>query len=207
VDTLRIVLGLGNPGARYETTRHNLGFRVLDSLAQRKNGTFQPDPPIARLVSTARIEIAGHPLVLAKPRTYMNRSGRAALALCEMHEVDATEMLVVHDDADLELGRVRFRRSGGAGGHNGLRSLMDVLGTREFPRLKLGVRGAGRDDGDLADYVLTQFDPDEDEAVRALIELGADAVEAAAADGVERAMERFHTRRARVEDSEESEVE
>ncbi len=193
---MKIVLGLGNPGARYRSTRHNLGFRVADLLAGRGGGVFTREDTITDLALVAEVEIALEPVVLAKPRTFMNRSGRAALALCRHFDVGPLDLLVVQDDADLPLGRARIRPGGSAGGHNGIRSLISSLGTEEFPRVKLGVRGAGREDLDLAGYVLEEFLKDERASAEALTVLGADAVEAVIREGILAAMNRFNGRTA-----------
>jgi len=185
---VRIVLGLGNPGARYEGTRHNLGFRVVDELAGRGGVVFRRRDEITDLAWTVEARIGGQDTVLAKPRTFMNRSGRAALALLRRYDQTPAGLLVIHDDADLELGRLRIRPNGRAGGHNGLRSLIAALGSEEFPRIKLGVRGEGRGEADLAEYVLEDFDAGERSTASALVALGADAVEAVLDQGVERAM-------------------
>jgi len=142
----------------------------------------------------ARINDARGPVILAKPRTFMNRSGLAASALCSAHGVSPSELLVVYDDADLPLGKIRLRRKGGTGGHNGIESLVEALGTCEFPRVRLGVRGDGRGAQDLADYVLGAFGADELRRVEALVELASQAVERAIGDGLERAMNEFNGR-------------
>jgi PTH1 family peptidyl-tRNA hydrolase len=129
----------------------------------------------------------------------MNRSGRAAVALREHYGIPPEDLLVVYDDADLELGRVRIRPDGGAGGHNGMRSVITALGSEAFPRVRLGVLGQERDSTELADYVLAEFNPDEEEAARSLVLLGADAVEAALQDGIPEAMNRFNRRTAQQE--------
>jgi PTH1 family peptidyl-tRNA hydrolase len=139
-------------------------------------------------------ESDGAELVLAKPRNYMNRSGRAGAALCRHYGIVPHEMLVVYDDADLELGRIRLRPFGGAGGHNGIRSLMDSLGGGGFPRVRLGVCGESRGEQDLADYVLDRFAPDEEPIAEALVELGTEAVAASLLDGLEAAMNRYNGR-------------
>lgn len=186
--SLTIVLGLGNPGPEYEETRHNLGFRVLDRLAREWEIEFTLSRECGRKVWIAERSRGDERIVLAKPRTYMNRSGRAALALGGYYEASVGQFLVICDDADLELGRVRVREAGRAGGHNGLRSLIDVFGSVEFPRIKLGVRGAGRDECDLADYVLEPFDPDEEPVVQRLVERGTLAVRGVLESGVRAAM-------------------
>jgi PTH1 family peptidyl-tRNA hydrolase len=187
----KIVIGLGNPGVSYARTRHNLGFRVVDRVAEILGARFRRDEATPDVLTTAISGAGGHVAWLAKSRTFMNHSGRAASALCRRHDVDAGELLVVFDDADLALGRLRVRRGGGSGGHNGLRSITQALATADFARLKLGVRGAGRPAVDLADYVLAPFDEDELELVEGLVARGADAVVLALNEGLESAMNRL----------------
>jgi peptidyl-tRNA hydrolase, PTH1 family len=189
---LRIVLGLGNGGTEYRGTRHNVGFEVADVLAERTGAAFSSRGDLGRLALTATAEIAGKRIVLAKPRTLMNLSGRAAAALCRRFTAQPSDLLVVYDDADLALGRVRVRPEGGTGGHNGIRSLVEVLGTKAFPRVKLGVRGEGRDARDLADYVLDRFLPAERETVARMVVAGADAVEAVVTSGLAQAQRAFN---------------
>ena len=175
---MKIVVGLGNPGDRYRATRHNVGFRAVDLLAERHGGTFEARGDLGDKAWTARVTVSGHPVVLAKPRTFMNRSGSAVLALLRKHPVEPkTGLVIVFDDADLELGKVRVRPEGGHGGQNGMRSILEVIGTREFLRVKLGIRGTTRHETDLAEYVLRPFDPEERPAVESMIVAGADAVE------------------------------
>jgi PTH1 family peptidyl-tRNA hydrolase len=191
---LKIVLGLGNPGYAYRSTRHNMGFWVLDRVAKRRGLAFRKTGLLRRYAWV--VECGPSQVLLAKPRTFMNRSGRAAAALCRTYGAHPGEMLVVYDDADLELGRLRLRGRGGAGGHNGMRSLIEVLGTEEFPRVRLGVRGEGRGDRDLADYVLDDFHASELPVAEAMADLGADAVEGVIETGLEVAMNRYNGRRA-----------
>lgn len=181
---MKIVVGLGNPGDKYRSTRHNVGFRAVDLLAERHGGVFEARGDLGEKAWTAKVDLRGHPVVLAKPRTFMNRSGSAVLALLRRHPIETTsELIVVFDDADLELGKVRVRPEGGHGGQNGMRSILEVIGTREFLRVKLGIRGVSRDDSDLADYVLRSFDPEERPVVEGMIVAGADAVEALIEEG------------------------
>ncbi|HEX6850003.1 MAG TPA: aminoacyl-tRNA hydrolase [Candidatus Polarisedimenticolaceae bacterium] len=176
---MKIVVGLGNPGDKYRATRHNVGFRAVDLLAERHGGTFEAKGDLGDKAWTARVTLAGAPVVLAKPRTFMNRSGSAVLALLRKYPVEPkTDLIVVFDDADLELGKVRVRPEGGHGGQNGMRSILEVIGTREFLRVKLGIKGVSRLESDLADYVLGPFDPEERPVVENMIVAGADAVEA-----------------------------
>ena len=194
MDRLTIVLGLGNPGARYRATRHNVGFWVLDRLAERRRVKFRLTTEIFGRAWTAEVEGPSGPVVLAKPRTHMNRSGRAATALCRRYAAQPEQVLVVHDDADLELGRLRVRPGGRAGGHNGMRSLIDALRTDRIPRVRLGVRGAGRDDVELADYVLEDFAPDEVPIAERLADLALEAVGSVLDNGLATTMNRYNAR-------------
>jgi PTH1 family peptidyl-tRNA hydrolase len=193
---VKVVFGLGNPGEAYRRTRHNVGYRVVDLLAERTGVRLEARGEVGRKAWTARAVVAGAEVLLAQPKTFMNHSGSAALAVARKAGAAPGEILVVFDDADLELGRVRVRPEGGAGGHNGIRSLMDTLGSPAFPRVKLGIRGVGRDERDLAEYVLTDFDRDEREVVERMVGLGADAVEWVLREGVESAMQEFNGRSA-----------
>jgi len=196
VERTRIVLGLGNPGARYRWTRHNLGFRVSDRLAERMEASYRNSEEMGNRAWTAEVETPGGLVVLAKPRDYMNRSGLATLALCHHYAVGVEELTVIYDDADLKLGRLRLRTDGGSGGHRGVVSIIECLDSTSFARVRLGMRGEGRDEHELADYALQPFTADEEAIAEALVDLGADAVEALLADGVANAMNRFNGRSA-----------
>jgi PTH1 family peptidyl-tRNA hydrolase len=183
---IELVVGLGNPGADYAATRHNLGFLVVDELARRHAADRWARFHLCELTS-ARF---GSRLLLAKPLTFMNRSGAAVAWLLDHLELDLRQALVVLDDVDLGLGVLRLRRAGSAGTHNGLRDVCERVGIA-FPRLRLGVRG--RDPWqDLADYVLSPFAADEQPIARQLVERAADAVEWAVRDGLEPAMRHFN---------------
>jgi PTH1 family peptidyl-tRNA hydrolase len=188
---LKVVLGLGNEGAEYRWTRHNAGFMVVDAIADRCGATFAGRGDLGRLSLTSEAIYGGQPVILAKPRTLMNRSGQAAAALRRKGAAEPSDFIVVYDDADLAFGRVRVRPEGGAGGHNGVRSLIESLGTGAFVRVKLGVLGEGRHSRELADYVLDAFLPDERAGLTAMIDAGAAAVEAVLRDGVEAAQRAF----------------
>jgi PTH1 family peptidyl-tRNA hydrolase len=189
---LRVVLGLGNDGPEYRLTRHNVGFMVADTIALRCGATFAARGDLGRLTWTAEAEYGGQRVVLAKPRTLMNRSGQAAALLSRKFGATPSDFIVVFDDADLLFGKVRVRPEGGAGGHNGVRSLIESLAAREFPRVKLGVLGEGRHSRDLADYVLDRFHPDERPAVAAMVDVAADAVARVLKDGVEAAQRAYN---------------
>ena len=182
-----IVAGLGNPGPEYERTRHNLGWLVVDELASRHGGSFRSKFS-GRL---AELRIDGKRVALLKPETYMNESGRSLGAAARFFKAEPDALLVVHDDVDLEPGRLQARAGGGLAGHNGLRSIAQALGTQEFLRLRIGVGRPGRGDRrSVSDYVLSGFDPDED--VDALVTRSADAVETILRDGLESAQARFN---------------
>jgi PTH1 family peptidyl-tRNA hydrolase len=211
---VKLIVGLGNPGTRYRGTRHNVGFEVIDRLARRSSVGFEPAP--VNDGQLARVHGAGEQTMLAKPLTYMNRSGEAVAALQRYFRVDLGDMLVVADDVNLPLGRLRARRRGSDGGNKGLRSLIDALGTEEFARLRVGVgRGQGPQDGSrvgvpgdpgwtLSNHVLARFDADEEPEIRAAIERAADAVDVFVHDGIDAVMNRFN--RTEPIDSEESEI-
>jgi PTH1 family peptidyl-tRNA hydrolase len=182
-----LVAGLGNPGREYERTRHNVGWLVIDELARRHGGSFRSKFS-GRLAET-RVEDLR--LALLKPETYMNESGRSLGAAARFFKVDPASLLVVHDDVDLEPGRLQARLGGGLAGHNGLRSIAQALGSQDFLRLRIGVGRPGRGDRrDVADYVLSPFEPNED--ADALVARSADAVETLARDGLERAQSRYN---------------
>jgi len=183
-----LVLGLGNPGPEYAWTRHNLGFMVLDELSSRHKIPVQDR---GRLALTGTGTLLAHPVVLAKPRTYMNLSGQAAQSLAARFQVAPSRILALVDDFTIPLGRVRVRREGGTGGHNGLASLLEFLGTRAFPRIRLGI-GPLPPGRDPADFVLDEFRAEEEEALRGLVLRGADAVECWMEEGIEAAMNRFN---------------
>ena len=186
-----LVLGLGNPGDEYRRTRHNLGFRVVEALAAVRRGRWADAPGPS---AAATIEFSGRRVMLAKPLTWMNRSGLAARALIDRCALAGPAgMLVVADDLYLPLGRLRLRASGGHGGHNGLRSVIAELGTNEFPRLRLGIgRPAGDGDEDVVDHVLEAFLPEEREPVEDLVARAGQCVESFVADGIDAAMSRFN---------------
>jgi len=182
-----LVAGLGNPGGEYERTRHNAGWLVADELARRHGGSFRSK--FSGKLSELRM--GGRRVALLKPETFMNESGRSIGAALRFFKVPAAALLVVHDDVDLEEGRLQARLGGGLAGHNGLRSIAQALGTQEFLRLRIGVGRPGRGDPrSLSDYVLSEFGPETD--VDALVARAADAVETIVAEGLEAAQRRFN---------------
>jgi peptidyl-tRNA hydrolase, PTH1 family len=185
---MKLVVGLGNPGAKYEGTRHNVGFATVDLLAKRHGLTFDAAPRgIEALVGRWR----SAEVVLAKPLTFMNLSGTAIVGLLQFYKIELGDLLVIVDEAQLDTGRIRLRPWGSAGGHNGLKSAIESLGSDEFARLRIGV-GRGDERRDLADHVLARFEPEEREAVAEAIERAADAAEVFVTDGPAVAMNRFN---------------
>jgi PTH1 family peptidyl-tRNA hydrolase len=177
---VKLVAGLGNPGERYRGTRHNVGFEVVDLVAREHRLTFDAADR-ARAALTARWRRDGEMVLLAKPQTFMNVSGEAVRALVEFYKVELIDVLVVCDDVNLPLGRLRGRASGSEGGHNGLRSVAESLGTDEYARLRVGV-GRGREEEGavrrgLAGHVLAEFEPDEAPGIASAIARAAEAVQ------------------------------
>ena len=185
---MRFVVGLGNPGERYRRTRHNVGFMVLDALAARL-GRGQGREEGEAWVS--RADFSGEESLLVKPLTFMNRSGVAVAELLALKGGSSRDVVVVMDDVALDLGWLRVRERGSHGGHNGLRSVIEVLGTEEFPRVRVGIR-KGEVSADLADYVLAPFPNDDILLVQEVVGRAADAVESLIRDGAATAMNRFN---------------
>jgi peptidyl-tRNA hydrolase, PTH1 family len=183
----QLVVGLGNPGPRYAGTRHNAGFLVVDLLAERMGGRFRR----RGLCDVLEGRLADVPVVLAKPRGYMNESGGPIVAVSRFYKVPVDRLAVVHDDLDLPFGTLRLKRGGGDGGHNGLRSATAALGTRDYARVRFGIgRPPGRQDP--ADYVLRDFSAAEREDLGYLVDRAADAVEVLLAEGLEAAQNAFN---------------
>lgn len=185
---MKLIVGLGNPGAKYRNTRHNVGFAALDELARRHGVEFDSAPTEAVM---ARVRDFADPVLLAKPLTFMNLSGHAVGDLVRYFRIELADLFVLVDDANLPLARLRARARGSEGGHNGLKSIVAQLGTQEFARLRIGV-GRGQPERDLADHVLSRFDPDEREPIAAAIARAADAAEVFVTDGIAQVMNRFN---------------
>lgn len=183
-----LIVGLGNPGARYESTRHNCGFMVVEELALRVQAQFKERESEALI---ARANIEGQRVLLAKPQTFMNESGIAVSGLKRKYDVALDEVLVITDELALPLGTIRLRRSGSAGGHNGLKSIIARLGSDEFPRLRLGI-GSDHPFDDAADYVLGEFSRREREVLPTMIDRAADAVEDLLKTGIELTMSKHN---------------
>jgi PTH1 family peptidyl-tRNA hydrolase len=187
---VKLIVGLGNPGSKYAGTRHNLGFDVIDELARRRGLTFESSPADAVVARERGLDAR---VMLAKPMMFMNRSGDAVGMLSRYFRIEPESILVVVDDANLSLGRIRARSEGSAGGHNGLQSIMTALATPAFARLRLGV-GRGDSRRDLADHVLARFDDDEIGAKEEMVTSAADAAELFVDDSILAVMNRFNAR-------------
>ena len=182
-----LVAGLGNPGREYEHTRHNVGWLVLDELARRHGGSWRSKFS----GSLAEVRLGDAKLALLKPETYMNESGRSVGPAAAFFKLEPTHVLVVHDEGDFDLGRLELKDGGGLAGHNGLRSIAQVLGTQDFLRLRIGVGRPERGDRrPLADWVLANFEPHDD--ADAIVARAAEAVETLDAEGLDRTQARFN---------------
>ncbi|MCG8423941.1 MAG: aminoacyl-tRNA hydrolase [Proteobacteria bacterium] len=211
---LWLIAGLGNPGRKYERNRHNVGFRVADTLARRHGmGSFREQ--FGGEMASGRLSVAGryHRAVILKPMQFMNRSGFAIVRTAHYFDIEATNILVIHDEIDLPFGRMKLKAGGGHGGHNGLRSIIQELGSRDFLRIRLGVGKPGppppsgdsdsiaasepsrsaRRTAQVAGHVLSNFPGALEAEVTALVERAADAAEAIVSDGIRPAMNRFHS--------------
>jgi PTH1 family peptidyl-tRNA hydrolase len=182
-----LVAGLGNPGREYERNRHNVGWMVVEEIARRRGGSWRSK--FSGRLSELRLD--GARVALVKPETFMNESGRSVSAALRFFKVAPESLLVVHDEVDLELGRLQARLGGGLAGHNGLRSVAQQLGTSEFMRLRVGVGRPGRGDPrPVADYLLSDFEPEDD--AEAVVGRAAVAVETIALEGLDAAQQRFN---------------
>lgn len=184
-----LLVGLGNPGTQYENTRHNVGFLVADELAERQNA------PIQRLkfkALTNLLSISGEKVLVMKPVTYMNLSGEAVRQAVDFYKIPPERVLVVSDDTALAVGRLRIRKGGSAGGHNGLKNIIQHLGTDQFPRVRVGVGEKPHPDYDMADWVLGKFQGEDKKVIDGAVKRAADAVECLLKEGPDRAMNRFN---------------
>ena len=195
----QLVVGLGNPEPRYNKTRHNIGFDAVDALADRTQIIWSENRRFQALFGEG-IGFKGNKLRLLKPLTYMNRSGQAIRAVTDWYKLPPESVLIVYDDMDLPLGRLRLRLSGSAGGHNGMKSTIAHLGTENFPRLRIGIGKSGGEK-DTVSHVLGKFSPQESKLVNEVLQLAVDAIELALKQGVEKAMSLYNNRNLAISNS------
>lgn len=184
-----LIAGLGNPGPKYHNTRHNVGWWSLDDLAERNSAKFKATGGNSE---TAEIDIAETRVLLVKPLTYVNKSGDALRSLLRKHHIGPDRLIVIFDDLNLETGKLRIRSKGGAGGHNGMKSIISSLGTEEFARIRIGV-GRPVASSEQVDYVLGTMPPKERELVKGTAKRAAEAAETAVTDSIENAMNRYNS--------------
>ncbi|MCW2492407.1 MAG: peptidyl-tRNA hydrolase, family [Pseudonocardiales bacterium] len=190
-DDRLLVVGLGNPGPRYAATRHNAGFLVVDELAARLGGSFKSPKALSGRADVIEGRLAGQPVVLAKPRSYMNESGGPIVTASRFYKIAIENIVVVHDELDLPFGGLRLKRGGGEGGHNGLKSTTASLGSKEYARVRFGIgRPPGRQDP--AEYVLREFSAAERKELAFLVDRAADSVECLVSNGLEAAQNLFN---------------
>lgn len=182
---MKIIVGLGNPGKKYELTRHNVGFMAIDRFAEEQNINFQDKHKA--LIGTIHIE--GQKVLLVKPQTYMNLSGESLSEIVNYYKIDLEDILVVYDDIDIPLGKIRIRKKGSAGTHNGMRSIVSCLSSTEFPRMRLGI---GKGDIPLIDYVLQRFSDEELNVVNNMIEIASKAIKSYILDGIDLCMNKYN---------------
>ncbi len=185
-----LIVGLGNPGLQYEKTRHNAGFMVLDALANRLNTEINKYKFKAKLTE---IEISGKRCLVMKPETYMNNSGQAVVEAMNFYKLDVDHLVIIYDDISLEPGSMRIRRKGSDGGHNGIKSIIQLTGEDKFPRIKIGVGKKPHPKFDLADWVLSRFKDDELEKIDAVCEKACDSLELIVKGDIDTAMNKFNS--------------
>ncbi len=179
---------LGNPGREYAFTRHNLGFMVLDKFATDRSLSFSREKFKSQIASGP---VMGEKIVLVKPQTFMNLSGEAVGRFVRFYDLQLSDLLVVYDDIDIPFGRIRLRRFGGPGGHKGMKSIIEHMGTDAFPRIRVGIRGDSPV-ADLSDYVLSRFTSEEEAELGGIVQIACDAIEAVLTGPIETAMDRFN---------------
>ena len=195
---VKLIVGLGNPGLRYEHTKHNIGFRVIDALYDKitsaeSSGNVVAKKRVTSIYKSLVIQTKWHDtdIILAKPMTYMNNSGSAVAPLVNRFEVPFTDVCIIYDDVHLDIGKIRIRRKGSDGGQKGMQSIIHYLRTTEFPRLRIGI---GEPVGDLVDYVLSEFSKEEEIEIEGTIERAVEAIETYLKDGILTAMNQFNGR-------------
>lgn len=185
---MKIVAGLGNPGAQYADTPHSVGFETVDRIAASVGATWEEKRAFRCLMAKCVIE--GQPAILVKPQTFMNLSGESIAPVVKYHNATSADLVVVQDDIDLPVGRIRIRKGGSHGGHNGIRNIIERLGTSDFIRVKIGV---GKDRSDVVGHVLGKFDPETRKVMDEVVSRSADAVESVLRDGPDQAMNAFNS--------------
>ena len=185
------MVGLGNPGLKYEFTRHNIGFRIVDSLARDIEIEFKKVKSYYSLISRGMIN--NHKVMLVKPQTFMNLSGRAVSKVISYYKMPLQDLLIVYDDLNLELGQVRIRKKGSAGGHKGMESIMQYLNSEDVPRLRIGIGNPSVNfNFDCLSYVLSNFNDEEKDKIREVIRLSTDAIKIITENGFEKAMRKYN---------------
>lgn len=188
---MKLICGLGNPGTEYRNTRHNVGFMICEILS-RRHGLSLVTKKFNGLVGTGRI--GGESVTMILPQIYMNRSGRSVASALNFFKIEPDDLIIIHDDVDLEVGRIAVRQGGGTAGHKGLRSIVEETGENDFIRIRFGIGRPEDPRYEVSDFVLSRFTPEEQEQVTARLETAADAVEAVLAEGMERAASRYNVR-------------
>lgn len=188
---MKIVIGLGNPGSKYEFTRHNIGFRIIDSLARDMEIEFNKVKSYCSLISRGMIN--NQKVMLVKPQTFMNLSGRAVNRVVSYYKIPLQDLLIVYDDLNLELGQVRIRKKGSSGGHKGIESIMQYLNSEDIPRLRIGIGNPSINyNFDCVSYVLSNFNNDEEDKIEEVIQLSTEAIKTIIEDGFEKAMRKYN---------------
>ena len=188
---MKIVVGLGNPGLKYEFTRHNIGFRIVDSLARDMGTEFKKVKSYYSLISRGTIN--NHKAMLVKPQTFMNLSGRAVSKVVSYYKIPLQDLLIVYDDLNLELGQIRIRKKGSTGGHKGIESIMQYLNSEDIPRLRIGIGNPSINfNFDCVSYVLSNFNNDEKDKIKEVIQLSTEAIKTVIEDGFEKAMRKYN---------------
>jgi PTH1 family peptidyl-tRNA hydrolase len=186
-----MVVGLGNPGLQYEFTRHNIGFRIIDNLAREIETEFKKVKSYDSLISRGKIN--NHDLRLVKPQTYMNLSGKSVNKIVSYYRISFQDLLIVYDDLNLELGQIRIRKRGSAGGHKGVESIIQYLNSEDIPRLRIGIgKTSINSNFDYASYVLSNFNDNEKDKISEVIRLSTEAIKIVIEDGLEKAMRKYN---------------
>ena len=190
MESLFLIVGLGNPGREYARTRHNAGFMLAESLAQRWKANWNDERKFNSRV--AKVDRGGHKLILCEPQTYMNASGGAVGKIAEFYKISPKQILVLVDDADLPFGQIRLRGKGSSGGHHGLENIEHHLGSQDFPRLRIGIGRTQNEVREITNYVLGQFSAGENEPLEKILKRASDQVETWLDEGIEKAMTKFN---------------